>query len=178
MIQKLTKKHKIIISCSVVACFISYFCISNSQARSKLIRQLEMGDPSLKIKAATEMSDFYFGKAALIEALANAVKDYDESVRRAAIDSLVALDRNEAVKILNGCLSSGDDGIRMDVTEALERIGSKSALATLDKAENKTNKRYERARMRDVVSQMRNEYEREKEKKYKKHRRAYDERKY
>ncbi len=173
MISKFSKKHKIIIAGSIATTLILYVWISSAQGKNRLIKQLELGDSSLKIKAATEMAEYSFGTSSLIDALGKAINDYDEDVRRTAINSLVRLDRNEAVRIFKSSLNSPDDGIRMDVTEALESIGSRSALATLDKAEDRTNRRYERARMKGVVNQMRNEYSKEKEKKYKRHRRAY-----
>lgn len=170
---KLSKKNKIIGGVSVAITLILYLWISHSQTKTRLIKQLELGEPSLKIKAATEMANLTFAGSDIIAALGVAINDIDEDVRRTAINSLIKINRDEAVKQFRQSLSSADSGIRMDITEALERVGSKSALATLNKAEVKTNLRYERARMRGVVDQMRNEYAKEKEKRYKMHRRAY-----
>ena len=170
---KLSKKNKIIAGLAIAISLLLYIWISHSQTKNRLIKQLELGDSSLKIKAATEMTHLTFAGSDIVDSLALAINDVDENVRRTAIDSLIRINRDSAVKVFRKSLGSADPGIRMDITEALEAVGSKSALATLNKVEENTNLRYEKARMRGVVDQMRNEYAKEKEKRYKMHKKAY-----
>jgi len=168
-----SKKYKICAGVSVVFCFITYLVISYSQETSKLIASLQRGDSETRIKAAYELGQMGFAGKSAINDLAAATKDPNDQVRRTAINSIIKLSKSDAIKIFSDAMSSRQADIRMDAAEALERIGTKKSLSIVRNAQNSSRRKYKRTKMRGVVDEIRSEYQKEKETRYKQHRKAY-----
>jgi hypothetical protein len=166
-------KYKVCAAASIVFCLLTYWVVSAYQEKSRLVLRLEKGNSSTRVQAAFELGQLGFAGRSAISDLAYAAKDNDDQVRRAAIAAIINLSRSDAIGIFTEHLSSKDPAVRMDAAEALERIGSKRAMAAVEKAQRHSSRHYQRTKMRGVVQSIRSEYERKKEKRYKTHKRSY-----
>ena len=168
-----SKKYKLCASLATIFCFVTYLVISYSQETSRLVRHLQSSNSETRIKAAFEIGQMGFAGKSAINDLAYATKDPNVQVRKTAINSIIKLSKSEAIKIFKDSLTSRQPDVRMDAIEALERIGTKKALSIVNNAQIHSKRNYNRAKMRSVVDEIRSEYVKEKETRYKNHKKAY-----
>ncbi len=168
-----SKKQKILVLVALPTALVINFFVSRSQEIGRLTAQLERGSLEQQMQAIDELSRMGSSADGALDALALASRSDDAALRTAAMQAIIRIDRHEAVDILEQAFDSRDMGVRMDAAEALSRIPSKRAHAILDRSEEHAEASYERSRLQGWAKGLRREYEEEKKKKYRRHKRIY-----
>lgn len=174
-VSKITfsKKQKLLVLIALPTALLINFFVSRSQEVGRLTAQLERGSLEQQMLAIDELSAMGSSADAALEALAFASRSNDATLRTAAMQAIIRIDKHEAIDILEQAFDSRDMGVRMDAAEALSRIPSKRAHEILNRSEAHAEASYERSRLQGWAKGLRREYEEEKKRKYRRHKRIY-----
>ncbi len=173
MLPAFSKKQKWMCIAAVVVSLVLYRYISITQTVNLHLAQMASSDHTLRLRAINDLGHMGSSASGAVDDLSSAVQDYDSSIRSAATQALLRIDRTAAIDSLIDAYSSRNTAIRIDAAEALERIGTKKALAAVQGAARRTHEEYERSQMRGWVKEMRREYDNKKKREYRAHMRKY-----
>lgn len=173
MLARFSTKHKLLVLGGVLVTAVAYYTITSYQEIGRLKAMLAHDDPTIKIKAAEELSRAGFGASSASDELAQLIQYYDEDVRRAATIALAKIDKDLAVDALIEALGHNDGGVRLDAAENLERLGSRRGYEAAQLAQQRSAEEHRRTRLKSWAADVRAEFKKERKERYRQHRKIY-----
>ncbi len=176
LLSKIPKNIKLIAGVGlVIAVAISYW-LGNSREVDRQLEIIAKGNPSMRLEALAALGSMGSSASSAAEDLSLLVKSRDRDIRSAATSALVRISPSDALEALLDALASRDTGVRLDAREALERTRHPRAIAAIQQMESHSTAKYNRTRLDGWASKIRRGLDKEKERRYKRHRKVYGDR--
>ena len=176
---ELSKKAKWLMIIGLPCALIISIWIGTSDDVDRLVHLAKKGDYQTRLQAIAELGSYGRSAADATDALHSLLLSNDSDIRRAAGRALIQIDHRVAVEAFTDALSSGNGAVRMDAREGLEAIGTQRAQAVVSKVTAHSEKRYQRSRINSGwFKEMKDNFKREKEEKYRRHRKLYGDKTY
>lgn len=174
LLSNISKNIKILAGIGIAIAIGISFWLGNSREVDRLLTIVDKGNHQMRLEALAELGGMGSSASSASEDLSILVRNRDRDIRSAATYALMRISSADALEALLEALGSRDSGVRLDAREALERTRHPKAIAALEQMESKSTARYHRTRLDGWASKIRRGLEKEKERKYKRHRKVYD----